>query len=498
MLDERKEEAFCTILREELQLATGCTEPIAVAYCAARLRQVLGQRPCRILAEVSGNILKNVKSVVVPNTGGRRGLPAAIAVGMVAGDPEARLQVIAHVTEADAPAIGDYLDSTDIRIDCPPTPRMLDIRLTGWTGDGHRAVVHVANNHTNIIYVERDGEVLLEKPHSDSAEDNLQDKSVFKYFLKRLAQMLVTLFIVSILVFVLANFIGDPVNMLVSPKAPPEVREQVREELGLNRPILEQYVSFVTNAVKGDFGKSYIYKVDVLSLIAQRVPATLELVFVSVVLALVISIPLGVYAGAFPKRKSSTLVMGGSILGISLPSFFIGIMLIYIFSLKLHWFPSSGRGATAPFLGMNFSLFAPGGLKYIILPAFTLSVTNIASLVRLTRAGVMENMRQDYIKFARAKGVSTRKVLFGHALKNALIPVITVFGMEIGSLIAFTTVTETIFSWPGLGKLLIDSINSVDRPVIVAYLILTTVLFVFINFVVDLLYTVIDPRIQFR
>ena len=239
---------------------------------------------------------------------------------------------------------------------------------------------------------------------------------MFKYFLKRLAQMVVTLFIVSILVFVLANFIGDPVNMLVSPKAPPEVREQVREELGLNRPILEQYVSFVTNALKGDFGKSYIYKVDVLSLIAQRVPATLELDFVSVVLALVISIPLGVYAGAFPKRKSSTLVMGGSILGISLPSFFIGIMLIYIFSQKLHWFPSSGRGATAPFLGMNFSLFAPGGLKYIILPAFTLSVTNIASLVRLTRAGVMENMRQDYIKFARAKGVSTRKVLFGHAL----------------------------------------------------------------------------------
>ena len=321
---------------------------------------------------------------------------------------------------------------------------------------------------------------------------------MFKYFLKRLAQMVVTLFIVSILVFVLANFIGDPVNMLVSPKAPPEVREQVREELGLNRPILEQYVSFVTNALKGDFGKSYIYKVDVLSLIAQRVPATLELVLVSVVLALVISIPLGVYAGAFPKRKSSTLVIGGSILGISLPSFFIGIMLIYIFSLKLHWFPSSGRGATIPFLGMNFSLFAPGGLKYIILPAFTLSVTNIASLVRLTRAGVMENMRQDYIKFARAKGVSTRKVLFGHALKNALIPVITVFGMEIGSLIAFTTVTETIYSWPGLGKLLIDSINSVDRPVIVAYLILTTVLFVFINFVVDLLYTVIDPRIEFR
>ena len=177
MLDARKEDAFCTILREELQLATGCTEPIAVAYCAARLRQVLGERPRRILAEVSGNILKNVKSVVVPNTGGRRGLPAAIAVGVVAGDPEARLQVIAHVTEEDTAAIQAYLDSTDIRIDCPPTSRMLDIRLTGWAGD-HKAVVHVANNHTNIIYVERDGEVLLEKPHSDSAEDNLQDKSV--------------------------------------------------------------------------------------------------------------------------------------------------------------------------------------------------------------------------------------------------------------------------------------------------------------------------------
>ena len=162
MLDARKEEAFCTILREELQLATGCTEPIAVAYCAARLRQVLGERPQRILAEVSGNILKNVKSVVVPNTGGRRGLPAAIAVGVVAGDPEARLQVIAHVTEEDTAAIQAYLDSTDIRIDCPPTSRMLDIQLTGWAGD-HKAVVHVANNHTNIIYVERDGEVLLDR-----------------------------------------------------------------------------------------------------------------------------------------------------------------------------------------------------------------------------------------------------------------------------------------------------------------------------------------------
>ena len=229
-----------------------------------------------------------------------------------------------------------------------------------------------------------------------------------KYILKRLFQMVITLLISSILVFILANCIGDPVNMIVSPKAPPEVREQVREMLGLNKPIWEQYITFVSDAIRGDFGDSYIYKEDVLGLILQRAPATLELVFVSVILALVISIPLGVYAGAFPKRKSSSLIMGGSILGISLPTFFIGIVLIFVFSLLLGWLPSSGRGPTATFLGMKFSLFVQGGLKYIILPAVTLSVTNIASLVRLTRAGVMENMRQDYIKFARAKGVSTR------------------------------------------------------------------------------------------
>ena len=310
--------------------------------------------------------------------------------------------------------------------------------------------------------------------------------------------MMVTLFIVSILVFLLTNFIGDPVNMLVSEKASEEVKQQVREQLGLDKPIPEQYFRLLRGAIKGDFGKSYTYKQDVLSLITERAPATLELVLISVIMTITLAIPLGVYAGAFPKRKSSALIMGGSILGISLPSFFVGIMMIFIFSLGLGWFPSSGRGPTATILGMKFSFFVKGGLRFIILPAFTLALTNIASMVRLVRAGVMENMRQDYIKFARAKGVSMHNVLFGHALKNALIPVVTVFGMEIGSLIAFTTVTETIYSWPGLGKLLIDSINAVDRPVIIAYLILTTVLFVFINFVVDLLYTLIDPRIDFR
>ena len=310
--------------------------------------------------------------------------------------------------------------------------------------------------------------------------------------------MIVILFVVSIIIFVLTNFIGDPVSMLVSEKATEEVRESVRAELGLNLPITTQFVRFFQNIVKGDLGTSYIYKVPVVDLILERLPATLEMVFVSIIFVLIFAIPLGVYAGAFPKKTSSSLIMSGSILGISLPSFLIGMSMIYIFSIILGIFPSSGRGETVNFLNMKLSIFAEGGLKYIILPAITLAITNIASIVRLTRAGVMENMRQDYIKFARAKGVPTKDVLFGHALKNALIPVVTVFGMEIGSLIAFTTVTETIFAWPGLGKLLIDSISYVDRPVIVAYLILTTFMFVVINFIIDMLYMVIDPRIDLR
>lgn len=310
--------------------------------------------------------------------------------------------------------------------------------------------------------------------------------------------MFVVMFVVATLVFVLVNFIGDPVNMLVSPRASQEVRDAVREELGLNRPLHIQYLSFMSDALHGNFGNSYTHKLPVMDMMAERLPATLEMVFVSVILTLILAIPLGVFAGAYPKKKSSELVMGLSILGISLPTFFVGMTLIYVFSVKLHWLPSSGRGDTMTILGMKLSLFSPGGYRYLIMPSITLALSNIASIVRLTRAGILENMRQDYIKFARAKGVTNRNVLFKHALKNALIPVVTVFGMEIGSLIAFTTVTESIFAWPGLGKLLIDSINFVDRPVIVAYLIMTTVMFVLINFLVDVLYTIIDPRITFK
>lgn len=321
---------------------------------------------------------------------------------------------------------------------------------------------------------------------------------MLKYIVKRFVQMIVVLFVVSILVFMLTNFIGDPVDMLVPENATVEQVESARARLGLNKPLPIQYGIFLRDVLHGNFGKSYTYGKPAMGLIMERMPATLELVAIAALLVLFIAIPLGVYAGAYPKRRSSKIIMSGSILGISLPSFWVGMMMIYIFAVMLRALPASGRGNTVNVLGVNLSIFAPGGLRFIILPAVTLALTNVATTLRLTRSGIMENMRQDYIKFARAKGVSSRSLLFGHALKNALIPVITIFGMDLGNMIAFTTITETIFAWPGMGKLLIDAINKSDRPIIVAYLMTAACMFVVLNFVVDLLYTLVDPRIELR
>ena len=321
---------------------------------------------------------------------------------------------------------------------------------------------------------------------------------MLKYIVKRFVQMIVVLFVVSILVFMLTNFIGDPVDMLVPENATVEQVESARARLGLNKPLPVQYGIFLRDVLHGNFGKSYTYGKPAMGLIMERMPATLELVARAALLVLFIAIPLGVYAGAYPKRRSSKIIMSGSILGISLPSFWVGMMMIYIFAVMLRALPASGRGNTVNVLGVNLSIFAPGGLRFIILPAVTLALTNVATTLRLTRSGIMENMRQDYIKFARAKGVSSRSLLFGHALKNALIPVITIFGMDLGNMIAFTTITETIFAWPGMGKLLIDAINKSDRPIIVAYLMTAACMFVVLNFVVDLLYTLVDPRIELR
>ena len=321
---------------------------------------------------------------------------------------------------------------------------------------------------------------------------------MLKYIVKRFVQMIVVLFVVSILVFMLTYFIGDPVDMLVPENATVEQVESARARLGLNKPLPVQYGIFLRDVLHGNFGKSYTYGKPAMGLIMERMPATLELVAIAALLVLLIAIPLGVYAGAYPKRRSSKIIMSGSILGISLPSFWVGMMMIYIFAVMLRALPASGRGNTVNVLGVNLSVFAPGGLRFIILPAVTLALTNVATTLRLTRSGIMENMRQDYIKFARAKGVSSRSLLFGHALKNALIPVITIFGMDLGNMIAFTTITETIFAWPGMGKLLIDAINKSDRPIIVAYLMTAACMFVVLNFVVDLLYTLVDPRIELR
>lgn len=321
---------------------------------------------------------------------------------------------------------------------------------------------------------------------------------MLKYVIKRFIQMVVVLFVVSVVVFCLTNFIGDPVDMLVPENATMEQIESARARLGLDKPLPVQYMIFLKDVLHGNFGKSYTYGKPAMGLIIERIPATLELVAVAALLVVIIAIPLGVYAGAYPKRRSSKVIMSASILGISLPSFWVGMMMIYLFAVVLRLLPASGRGDTINVLGTKLSIFAPGGLRFIILPAVTLAITNIASILRLTRAGILENMKQDYIKFARAKGVTSKALLFGHALKNALIPVITIFGMDLGNMIAFTTITETIFAWPGMGKLLIDAINKSDRPIIVAYLMAAACMFVVLNFVVDMLYTLIDPRIELR
>jgi len=319
---------------------------------------------------------------------------------------------------------------------------------------------------------------------------------LLRYTVTRLGQMVIVLMVVSVVVFGIMNLTGDPVLLLVPPDATDIEIAMAREQLGLDRPLWEQYGIFLNNLAHGDLGMSYMFKRPALDLIIERMPATLELTVFAMILAGVVAIPLGLYAGACPDKFGSKLIMSASLLGISLPSFWLGIMLILIFSVELNVMPSSGRGEVGMFFGIKTSLFTPDGLQHILMPAFTLAVAQMAMLIRLTRAGIMEVMRQDYIKFAKAKGMSTARVLFGHALKNALIPVITVFGLQFGQLIAFATITETIFAWPGMGKLLIDSIYRVDRPVIVAYLMMVAVMFVMINFLVDLIYTYIDPRIE--
>ena len=300
----------------------------------------------------------------------------------------------------------------------------------------------------------------------------------------------------TVIVFLGVNVIGNPVDILISPDADQAERVRAIAALGLDKPLWQQYLIFLQGALHGDLGRSFVYNEPALKLIAGRMPATMELAVTAVLLSVVIGIPLGLYAGLHPDGLVGRATMAGSILGFSLPSFWVGLMLIMVFAVQLGWLPSTGRGQTAELFGVQWSFLTRDGLAHMAMPAFNLALGSIALVLRLTRAGVRENLPMDYVKFARAKGLSPNRVVFVHVMKNILIPVVTVLGLQFGGLIAFSVVTESVFAWPGMGKLIIDSINVLDRPVIVAYLMMIVFLFIFINLAVDLLYTVLDPRVR--
>jgi peptide/nickel transport system permease protein len=316
------------------------------------------------------------------------------------------------------------------------------------------------------------------------------------YLLRRLGQTAFVLFITSALVFGGLYLVGDPVEMLVNPSADQEEKARAAAALGLDKPVLEQYWLFVKGAASGDLGKSFVFGRPALEVILERMPATLELALLAMVLSVGLGIPLGLFCGLYPEKTLSKAIMAGSILGFSLPTFWVGLVLIMVFAVQLGWLPSTGRGPTMEIFGISISILSLQGLKYAFLPALNLALFKLSLIIRLTRAQVREQSLLDYIRFARAKGLPARRVIGVHLMKNILIPLVTVIGLELGSVIAFAVVTETIFAWPGMGKLVIDSIFQLDRPVVVAYLLVIVFMFILINLVVDLLYAALDPRVR--
>lgn len=316
------------------------------------------------------------------------------------------------------------------------------------------------------------------------------------FIIRRLMQAALVLLVMSLIVFVGVYLIGNPVDVLIAGDADLRERERAIIALGLDKPLWEQYVSFLRGALSGDLGNSFVFNMPALQLIFQRMPATIELALTAMVIAIVLGIPLGMYAGYKPQSPLARAIMAGSILGFSLPTFWVGLMLIMVFAVELGWLPSTGRGATATIFGITTSLATLDGLAHILLPATNLALFKLSLVIRLTRSGMRENILMDYVKFARAKGLTMRRIITVHVFKNLLIPLVTVIGLELGSVIAFAVVTESIFAWPGMGRLMIDSINRLDRPVIVAYLLVTVTMFVAINLVVDVLYSVLDPRVR--
>ena len=318
------------------------------------------------------------------------------------------------------------------------------------------------------------------------------------FVIQRLMQAFAVMMVISMLVFCGVYAVGNPIDVLISPDVTQQIREATIKAYGLDQPLWRQYLDFLGRLAVGDFGRSFIFDMPVLQLIVSRLPATLELTLVAVLGATLLGIPLGMYAGYKPESLVSKTIMAVSILGFSVPTFWIGLVLIFVFAVTLGVLPAGGRGEMAPFLGVEWSVLTVNGWRHLILPAINLALFKFAIMVRLARAGTREMMLSDNVKFARAAGESEWTILTHHVLRLIAIPIVTVFGLEFGSTLAFAVVTETIFSWPGVGKLIIDSISSLDRPVMVAYLMLVALLFIVINFLVDIAYAALNPRLRVR
>lgn len=318
------------------------------------------------------------------------------------------------------------------------------------------------------------------------------------FILRRIGQSAFVVGAMAVLVFLGVYAIGNPIDVLLAPDADEIEREAAIKRLGLDQPLYVQFFIFATNLLKGDFGKSFVHGVDAIDLILSRMPATMELAAVALVMTAMIGVPLGVLAGLKHDTIVGKSIMTGSVVGFSLPNFWFGIMLILFFAVTLQWLPAGGRGPTGSFFGTELSVLNPAGWPNLVMPALTLAIYKTSLVIRLAYAGTREAMLQDYVRFARAKGLPRSRIVGVHVMKNILIPVVTVLGLELGSMIAFAVVTETVFAWPGMGKLLIDSIYRLDRPVIVAYLMIVVVMFVVINLVVDILYSLLDPRVRLQ
>jgi peptide/nickel transport system permease protein len=318
---------------------------------------------------------------------------------------------------------------------------------------------------------------------------------VISFIARRLAQSVVVLWLMSVIVFAGIYVVGDPSAMMIPDSVTPEMRAQMVQALGLDRSPLHQYWDFATQLLQGSLGRSFATGLPVAELIASRLTATMELAVTAMLMAVAAGLPLGLLAGLYPERMVGRAITVLSSVGFSLPTFWVGLMLIMVFAVLLGWLPSNGRGPTTQWLGLQVSFLTWGGLKYLLLPALNLAIFNAAMIIRLTRSATREAMLLDYVKFARSKGLGEGRVVCVHVLKNILIPIITVIGINFGGIIAFSVVTETIFGWPGMGKLLIDSINALDRPVVLGYLMFVVLMYLAINLVVDILYSVLDPRI---